>query len=502
MKKLKLKWKMPLLIVAMSSCAFSPFLNAQFKENELRTLLIQLDLRADEQIIAGQTEKLSSAFRNNFRTPRQLTRENVNLYFERRPQEVMAFREYVQRLVNMQIITTAQGEALVRDSLVALENASIRPKPPGIGRRQESASLLSGAAVSFPLDMTSNTSQGTSIGNDDINQLGNKTLDFGESLEQEQKASLAAQKLQDTLLEQERIERNKQLAQALIKEFSNGKPSAQSIGKRVERAVSSFVEQESRERGERIFDNVEVSVESIAGNPEYSIRGLMAFDDVNPDYFSFSELGVTADGDDSTINIGIGIRKLSKSQTMMAGINAFYDQELGSGHKRGSVGAEFVSKPLRANANRYFSLSNGINRNTAQAEKPISGHDFDVEVSLPYFPGLVAGYNQSKWYGEDGVSDVERKAYRLSGNLSPNVNLELSNRTYDSGAKDQNTAKISYMYRFGSEGEVPTLIEMDSVAYRSAKLAPHERYKFVERENRIITQVANTSNLTMTFTGL
>ena len=498
---LRFKWKSSLIVVAIGSCTISPFLNAQFNESELRSLVRQLNLQVDEQIIAGQLKQLSPAFQNNFRTQRDLTGENVESYFTLRPQEVMAFREYIQRLANMQVITMAQGESLVRNSLMAVENASIRSKPSRIVRRQESESLLGGAAA-FPLDMTSNTSQGTSIGNDNINQLGNKTLDFGESLEQDQKASLAAQKLQESLLEQERVERNKQLAQALIKEFSNGKPSTQSIGKRVERAVSSFVEQESRKRGERIFDNVEVSVESIAGNPEYSIRGLMAFDEVNPDYFSFSELGVTADGDDSTINIGIGIRKLSKSQTVMAGVNAFYDQELGSGHKRGSVGAEFVSKPLRANANRYFSLSNGINRNTAQAEKPVSGHDFDVEVSLPYFPGLVAGYNQSKWYGEDGVSDVERKSYRLSGNLSPNVNLELSNRTYDSGAKDQNTAKISYMYRFGSEEEVPTLIEMDSVAYRSAKLAPHERYKFVERENRIITQVANTSNLTMTFTGL
>jgi len=498
---LRFKWKSSLIVVAIGSCTISPFLNAQFNESELRSLVRQLNLRVDEKIIAGQLKQLSPAFQNNFRTQRDLTGENVESYFTLRPREVMAFREYIQRLANMQVITMAQGESLVRNSLMAVENASIRSKPSRIVRRQESESLLGGAAA-FPLDMTSNTSQGTSIGNDNINQLGNKTLDFGESLEQDQKASLAAQKLQESLLEQERVERNKQLAQALIKEFSNGKPSTQSIGKRVERAVSSFVEQESRKRGERIFDNVEVSVESIAGNPEYSIRGLMAFDEVNPDYFSFSELGVTADGDDSTINIGIGIRKLSKSQTVMAGVNAFYDQELGSGHKRGSVGAEFVSKPLRANANRYFSLSNGINRNTAQAEKPVSGHDFDVEVSLPYFPGLVAGYNQSKWYGEDGVSDVERKSYRLSGNLSPNVNLELSNRTYDSGAKDQNTAKISYMYRFGSEEEVPTLIEMDSVAYRSAKLAPHERYKFVERENRIITQVANTSNLTMTFTGL
>ena len=131
----------------------------------------------------------------------------------------------------------------------------------------------------------------------------------------------------------------------------------------------------------------------------------------------------------------------------------------------------------------------------------MSGHDVDVELALPYFPGLFAGYNQSKWYGEDGVADVERKSYRLKGNLSKNLSVEVGKRTYSSGIEDQNTAKLSYNYVFGADSDVPTIIDMDTQPYRHKKVGPQERYRLVERENKIVTQVSQ-SGLQVTFTGL
>ena len=64
----------------------------------------------------------------------------------------------------------------------------------------------------------------------------------------EQKAAIAAQELEDKLEEQKRIERNKMLARALIDEFSQGKPSPESLGRRVERVVTQFAETESKKR--------------------------------------------------------------------------------------------------------------------------------------------------------------------------------------------------------------------------------------------------------------
>jgi hypothetical protein len=131
----------------------------------------------------------------------------------------------------------------------------------------------------------------------------------------------------------------------------------------------------------------------------------------------------------------------------------------------------------------------------------MSGRDVDVELALPYFPGLFAGYNQSKWYGEDGVANVERKSYRLKGNLSKNLSVEVGKRTYSSSIEDQNTAKLSYNYVFGADSDVTTIIDMDTQPYRHRKVGPHERYRLVERENKIVTQVSQ-SGLQVTFTGL
>ena len=75
-----------------------------------------------------------------------------------------------------------------------------------------------------------------------------KQIDFGESLDVEQRAAIAAQELEDKLEEQKRIERNKMLARALIDEFSQGKPSPESLGRRVERVVTQFAETESKNR--------------------------------------------------------------------------------------------------------------------------------------------------------------------------------------------------------------------------------------------------------------
>ena len=470
----------------------------QTVEAEMRQLVRQLDLFISDSIIEGQSAQLSPEFRDRFRTRPQLNLESVRQYFSTHPSEVMAFRRYVQRLTNNGFISGDLAESLV---IGAFESLELAPKNQALAR----ASILDPAQakkktaetyVPNPLGVPPLGSDIRKQPKPDITQI-----DFGESLHKEQKAALAAQELEDKIEEEKRVERNKMLARALIDEFSQGKPSPESLGRRVERVVTQFAETESKKQAETFLDNVQVSVTSIRNGPEYELRGLKAFDQVNPNYFGFTEFGLISDEQDATINIGVGIRKLSDDQTVMGGVNAFYDQEAGSGHKRGSLGIELVSAPFRFNANRYYSLSDGKAISALQTEKPMSGHDVDLEVALPYFPGLFAGYNQSTWDGEDGAADLDRKSYRLKGSLSKNLSLEVGKRTYSSSVEDQNTAKLSYNYVFGADTDVPTIIDMDTQPYRHKKIGPHERYRLVERENKIVTQVSQ-AGLQVTFTGL
>ena len=492
-------WKLGLLALAVFGVG-SPG-NPLQANVEMDGIIRHLGLSVSNRIILSQTPQLSPQFKQIFLTTAQLNRNTVIDYFSNHPFEVMAFRAYIQQLADLGVLSEDSAENLVIAAFKALEtatqNETLSQRAIVESKQPQKHAGLNLSIVNIPPSASDKPAE--SAPSFDSSQ--SETLDFGEKLEQEQNASQAADDLEKALEEHKRIERNKRLARALIDEFSQGKPTPDSLGKRIERVVTKFAEVESKKQAETLLDNVEVSITSVRNGPEYSVRGLKAFDDVNPNYFSFTEFGLTANDDDSTVNIGIGIRKLSDDQMVMGGINAFYDQEIDTNHKRGSIGIELISAPFRLNANRYYALSDGYQLTALQNEKPMSGHDVDVEVTIPYLPRLYAGYNQSKWYGEDNAADVERKVYRLGGNLSKNVSVEIGKRTYSSNIEDQNTAKLSYNYTFDADTDEPKFLDIDTQPYRHRKIGPRERYRMVERESKIVTQVSQ-SGLTVTFTAL
>ena len=492
-------WKLRLLaLVAFSVGLLGNPLQANV---EMDSIVRHLNLSVSDRIISSQTPQLSPQFGQIFLTTAQLNRHTVKQYFFKHPSEVMAFRAYMQQLTDLGVLSEDSAEGLVIAAFKALEAAThaemLSQRASVESKQPHKHSDLNLSILKIPPSASDKPVESTPL----FDSSQSETLDFGEKLEQEQNASQIADDLEKALEEDERIERNTKLARALIDEFSQGKPTSESLGKRIEKVVTEFVEAESTKQAETILDNVEVSITSLRNGPEYSVRGLKAFDYLNPNYFSFTEFGLTVNDDDSTVNIGIGIRKLSNDQMVMSGVNAFYDQEIDTNHKRGSIGVELISAPFRFNANRYYALSDGYQLTALQTEKPMSGHDVDVEVAIPYLPGLYAGYNQSKWYGEDDATDIERKVYRLGGNLSQNVSVEIGKRTYSSNIEDQNTAKLSYNYVFGADTDEPKIFDIDTQPYRPRKIGPQERYRLVERQNKIVTQVSQ-SGLTVTFTAL
>ncbi|MCH1459587.1 MAG: inverse autotransporter beta domain-containing protein [Luminiphilus sp.] len=480
-----------------ASLVFCHPAGSQTVDEEMRQLARQLNLLVADQIARDQSGHLGPEFLIQFQTKSQLNRRNVKNYFTSHPTEVMAFRSYTQKLVDLGYIDVDHAESLIIVAFQSLEMASSN-------QVLANASVLDNSStMPDPITaytLTDSATQTVTLP-DSALKSSSALMDFGTSNDQDQKASMAAQELEEKIEKEKRIERNTMLAKALIEEFSQGNPTPESLGRRVERVVTQFAETQSSQQAEALLDNVQVSITSIRNGPEYEARGLKAFDSINPNHFAFTEFGITSNDDDTTVNIGVGIRKLSPDQMMMGGVNAFYDQEIDTNHKRGSIGIELVSAPFRFNANRYYALTDGYQLTALQKEKPMSGHDVDVEVALPYLPGLFVGYNQSNWYGEDGVADVERKAYRLEGKLSQNVSVEVGKRTYSSHIDDQNTAKLSYNYIFGADAQNPKLLDIDTQPYRHRKIGSTERYRMVERENKIVTQVSQ-SGLQVTFTAL
>ena len=90
------------------------------------------------------------------------------------------------------------------------------------------------------------------------------------------------------------------------------------------------------------FDTVEVSTNLKEGDSTVDIGVLKAYGD-NPNSFLFNQINLNRYDDRTTLNLGVGFRRLNQDETWMTGVNAFYDHEFPDDHKRNGVGFEVVS---------------------------------------------------------------------------------------------------------------------------------------------------------------
>ena len=100
------------------------------------------------------------------------------------------------------------------------------------------------------------------------------------------------------------------------------------------------------------FDTVEVSTNLKEGDSTVDIGVLKAYGD-NPNSFLFNQINLNRYDDRTTLNLGVGFRRLNQDETWMTGVNAFYDHEFPDDHKRNGVGFEVVSSVLESRVNIY-----------------------------------------------------------------------------------------------------------------------------------------------------
>ena len=90
-------------------------------------------------------------------------------------------------------------------------------------------------------------------------------------------------------------------------------------------------------------------------------------------------------GDDEryVFNIGAGHRFLEENDSIMLGVNAFYDHDLNHNHQRGSLGVEARASLIDFNANYYmdFSDKHAVNGTDEQA---LGGADYKLISQIPH----------------------------------------------------------------------------------------------------------------------
>ena len=243
------------------------------------------------------------------------------------------------------------------------------------------------------------------------------------------------------------------------------------------------------------FDTVEVSTNLKEGDSTVDIGVLKAYGD-NPNSFLFNQINLNRYDDRTTLNLGLGYRRLNADETWMTGVNAFYDHEFPDDHKRNGVGFEVVSSVLESRVNIYNGTTGYKKDKSGTDSKALDGRDMGFTVALPYMPGMKFGMNAFAWKGIDGMKDKKGRKYTLGGNLSDNLSLRYIRTDYkDAATKDTDSINLKYTWNFGQSNTKPKLFEFSSTAYELTKLGD-ERYALVQRENRIVKKLSASVTLT------
>ena len=246
------------------------------------------------------------------------------------------------------------------------------------------------------------------------------------------------------------------------------------------------------------FNTVEVSTNLKEGDSSVDIGVLRAYGD-NPNSFIFNQINLNRFDKRTTLNLGLGYRRLNADETWMTGVNAFYDHEFPDDHKRNGVGFEVVSSVLESRVNSYNGTTDYIKDKSGTDSKVLDGRDMGFKVALPYLPGMMFGMNAVQWKGIDGLKDQKMRKYSLGGSLSDNVSLNYVRTDYkDAAKKDIDSISLNYTWAFGQEKHVrPTLFTLSDKAYEFKKLGA-ERYDLVKRENNLVKK--KSGQLTVTGT--
>ena len=244
------------------------------------------------------------------------------------------------------------------------------------------------------------------------------------------------------------------------------------------------------------FDTVEVSTNLKEGDSSVDIGVLRAYGD-NPNSFLFNQINLNRFDKRTTLNLGLGYRRLNADETWMTGVNAFYDHEFPDDHKRNGVGFELISSVFETRVNSYNGTTGYIKDKSGTDSKALDGRDMGFKVALPYLPGMMFGMNAVQWKGIDGMKDQKSRRYSLGGNLSDNLTLNFVRTDYkDATKKDNNTIALNYTWNFGQDNSKPKLFEFGSSAYELKKLGD-KRYDLVQRKkNRIIKKKSGALTVT------
>ena len=231
---------------------------------------------------------------------------------------------------------------------------------------------------------------------------------------------------------------------------------------------------------EENFENTDFSIKKIETiKPEIGIQTFKIFSEDSSDLSFFQGSLFLHDSDRETFNIGLGQRYLSNDESILFGLNAFYDYEFDYEHQRFSIGAEIKSSILDLNYNQYFAQSSSKKGKDSKDEEAIDGFDVEFGAHLPYIP-IMKAYLKAFDFEVPSGKDFQGLEFSTQVKV-PNSGLsfEIGHTDYDHH-NDQSFINLRYSNSIKNPGT--SLFSSEAFERISMK---DRMYEKVRRENVI-----------------
>ena len=228
--------------------------------------------------------------------------------------------------------------------------------------------------------------------------------------------------------------------------------------------------------------------------PDYSIlavRELLKLDNGNI-FTQFSLFNTEQANEEKIIgNFGLGTRKLFDDNTMLAGFNAFIDNDFSETNRRASIGFELRNSVLDFNSNIYEGLQD------SDDERVLNGWDYRLASQVPYLHWSKIFINHYEW---DGVLRDDIKGTKMGSEiiLTKSLNLEVAYDDKDKkGLEDEWYAKIQLVHPPRNNG--PTAMDgISDLAWKENKDMSGELLSKVQRNNKIMIEFKGSSTISRT----
>lgn len=194
--------------------------------------------------------------------------------------------------------------------------------------------------------------------------------------------------------------------------------------------------------------------------------------------------------DRDVTNIGFGYRQLFADNTVLAGVNTFYDYEWKRKHRRGGVGAEIKWSGLDFTTNMYKALSNksGTGLDTGTEEEVLDGRDFELSAQVPYLPWAKVHASKYYWNAVTNTDDIDGWSASFEAKVQQNIAIEAGMKDDNYTAKREQFAKVTFSIPFGKPR--PVMMSNLLVSDHAWDMRDMREYTLdkVRRQNKIIVE--------------